>query len=364
MARGRRGPKHGDAAGKPPAPDPVETPEDVEKQIEAARKREFSPIEAMEITTEGAVIAARLSVLLKKQATLRKKLSDVGESIHTLEKDIVGLWVDKKSGQGRLDFADAPKTLAAVGEEEQAKSKAAAADVYVATYKGRRLSVTREPDGKWTARCATGANTENVGLTGEHAERTAAIEHALTMAGFDTKDDRPKWIAGRKPYEGPTRYTAKHKDRDLVAQRLEDGKWSASIGTDKIGVFDDAGAAMRFACSESKIAPNLVGLVEWEEDSVNAKGLYAKNVRTDEIEESRVEWGARVGGKACVLRQEEPGRWWARIGDVPIAQGLSLEKSKRLAEIELRKGAPEGTKIEWIRTITEDALPVKKTARS
>lgn len=332
--------KHGAKAGK--HEEPEEPEQDVTEVVEKARKRPFSPERAQEIAIGGAAIAAELALLLRKQAKHRKILAEVGEAIHTKQKDLCALWEDEKTGQQRLfdgDGKSAPKPPEIV------------ADRYEAAYKGRRLSVSKEADGKWTARCATGKNTMNEGLKGEHDERANAMEHALTMAGYDTKDPRPEWKPAKAGYVGPTLYVVHHGKKKLEAARVETGKWEAFVDDVSIGVLDDSPAAMAFLLNEVGMPQQLRGQVEWEEHTVDAKGnTYAGKVRTDGIEPMHVEWGARVGKKVAIVRQDDPGRWTARVGDVPVAMGLSLEKAKRLAEVELRKGEAADVKIEWLRT--------------
>lgn len=352
----RRGapPKHGASAGKAAEKDP--DTEDVAEAGAAARVTAgaFEPGRAQEIAVAGAAITAELSILLRKQSKHRKILAEVGEAIHTKTKDLCALWEDTKSGQQRLfdaAVADAPERNAPEPE----------ADAHEARYKGKRLSIERTDEG-WRPTVATGTDVAAVGEV-VFPGREDAMDDALRMAGFNTKDERPKWKPVKTKaigYVGPIKYWCEHGGKPLEASRTAEGAWESLVSEKVIGRFDDARAAMQFCLAEVGMQDSLRGIAQWDCTTLDAKGnMYSAPVTTDAVEPMNIEYGARVGKRACVIRQEDPGEWWARIGDVPIAQRLSLAKAKTLAERELRKGEGKDAVIEWLRTERAQARAAK-----
>lgn len=115
---------------------------------------------------------------------------------------------------------------------------------YRATYKGRRLSVTRETvriEGvdveRWIPTCATGEDVEArsaESFEGSEEGRGAAMEKALGMAGFDSADARPEWTPD--PIAEPA--APVQDDGAIYEATLEDGGTppiTASVGQAEAG---------------------------------------------------------------------------------------------------------------------------------
>lgn len=154
------------------------------------------------------------------------------------------------------------RDLPQLGEKaaEPAKADAPKAEPkrYLATYKGRRLSVTLETDPDkstgWRARCATGEDVVHEGPE-LHPERADAMGHALAMAGYAETDPRPEWTPDaveiqaeaekpkptktRRPAAGPhdgKTFRATWGERSLsVAQVVAPGPWFAYVDGQRIG---------------------------------------------------------------------------------------------------------------------------------
>lgn len=353
----RRGPpRHGATAGKPKEEPETAEPEVGDDEVETVSKlaggKKFTPEQALDIAIRGYQHAVALKILQRRQEQLRKKLATTTKSIEVHAREISALWDDAQAGQGTLEFGGEGSTPAKAPKPAKTLENASevAADRYDAAYKGRSLSVTREADGRWTARCATGEDTVHEGIKGEHEERAAAMEHALAMAGFDTKDKRPRWSAAKPP---PRAYTLVHGKKLLELVEQEGGLWRPLIdGKGLGGDFVLASEAAEFCLSESGMTASLRTSAKW----IPRNGAPP----IEDAASPLVEWRAEINGKAAVLRQDVAGKWTARVGDLPVAIDLGLEKAKRLAGVEILKGEPEGATVEWRRV--EREAPSRKAA--
>lgn len=317
----------------------------------------FSPEQAMEISVTGARLTREIALLIKREERHVKIVTKCREDRKAKIRELIQLWEDHQKGQHRLDFPDSPKDATQPADADDG-------DVWSLIHGGRRVVVKKLAEGSWAA-------TVDGRLVGDGLpDAVSAREFVLADLGVSKQLwSSMKWVAADMPDDAgadaavrgdaepfvPGFVATIATGDDLVKCRVAkgvDGKWGALVLSKlerlNLGDFPSKAKAQRECSKEvGRQLPGLdVGKIEWKEETAPPAA-----------DGPDVEYGARVGRKAAVLRQEEgPGKWTGRIGGTPIAIGQTLDDAKRLCEVELTKGKKDAT-VEWIRTETSNVTP-------
>lgn len=311
----------------------------------------FSPEQAMEISVAGARLTREIALLIKREEKHVKIVTKCREDRKAKIRELIQLWEDHQKGQQRLDFPDAPSGGAEASDVDEG-------EVWSLIHGGRRIVVKRLAEGSWAA--MVDGRLVGDGLS----DARSAQEFILADVGVAKQLwSSMKWVAAdladqEAPPSNAAAFVpgfvarAQHGDVTICCKvaKSASGDWNASVGElgalpVNAGDFPSKAKAQRACVKEIETQfPGFdVPKLEWSEESAPALADAAN-----------VEYGARVGRKAAVLRQEEgPGKWTGRIGGTPIAVGLPLEEAKRLLEAELTKGKKD-VAVEWLRTETDD----------
>lgn len=317
----------------------------------------FSPEQAMEISVAGARLTREIALLIKREEKHVKIVTKCREDRKAKIRELIQLWEDHQKGQQRLDFPDGPKDATEASEPGDFDE----GEVWSLIHAGRRIVVKRLAEGSWAA--MVDGRLVGDGLS----DARAAQEFILADIGVAKQLwSSMKWVAADLPAEDIPPSNAAAFVPGFVARvvngetticckvaKSANGDWNASVGElgalpVNAGDFPSKAKAQRACVKEiEQQFPDLaVPKLEWSEESAPAPA-----------DAPNVEYGARVGRKAAVLRQEEgPGKWTGRIGGTPIAVAQPLEEAKRLLEAELTKGKKD-VQVEWIRTETSDVTP-------
>lgn len=312
----------------------------------------FSPEQAMEISVAGARLTREIALLIKREEKHVKIVTKCREDRKAKIRELIQLWEDHQKGQQRLDFPDAPSGGAEASDVDEG-------EVWSLIHGGRRVVVKRLAEGSWAA--MVDGRLVGDGLS----DARSAQEFILADLGVAKQLwSSMKWVgADLPPEDAPPAKTSTELPPGFSATASNDGfeivcRVTKTAGGTWRGVVGERGAepviagdfptkakAQR-ACVkeiETQFPDFEVPKLEWIEDGAQTPG-----------DGPNIEYGARVGRKAAVLRQEEgPGKWTGRIGGTPLATALPLEEAKRLLEAELTKGKKD-VAVEWIRTEAED----------
>ena len=119
------------------------------------------------------------------------------------------------------------------------------------------------------------------------------------------------------------------------------GHFSATIDGNYGGEHSTLKRAQTWAAE--KVRELLGGKTKAEVPNPSWAESFAQATAAEESPEALdVEWAARVGKKAAVLRQSSPGKWCGKIGGLPYATDLPLAEARRLCVAELLTGNPAG----------------------
>ena len=259
-----------------------------------------------------------------------------------------------------LDPADTPADAVARWAAD-GDAPADEGEVWSLIHGGKRIVCKRLAEGSWAA-------LVDGRLVGDGMEDArSAKEFILADLGVAKQLwSSMKWVATDLPSEAPAPAIAGLRATfplhglaaDVVCRvwRDNDG-WHGQVGGGGSDLVSDAGvhpskAKAQRACvktAEHEYPGAEIPKLDWKDEQEDAP--------TPAGDAANVEYGARVGRKSAVLRQEEgPGKWTGRIGGTPIAVGLPLDEAKRLCEEELTKGKKD-VAVEWLRTETDNVLP-------
>lgn len=340
----------------------IEDVDDATDVEHAGKMLPFSPEQAMEISVSGARLTREIALLIKREEKHVKIVTKCREDRKAKIRELIQLWEDHQKGQQRLDFPDngGPAPADAADPEDDG-THTDDGEVWSLIHGGRRIVCKRLAEGSWAA-------LVDGRLVGDGLEDArAAKEFILADLGVSKQLwSSMKWVATDLPGDDAApaapailglraTFPIEGVGADVVARvwRENDG-WHAEIGGGGStlvapgGVHPSKAKAQR-ACvktAEHQYPGAEIPKLEWSEEQPDAEDAPA------DIDAANVEYGAKVGRKAAVLRQEEGhGKWTGRIGGTPIAVGLPLDEAKRLCEDELTKGKKDA-KVEWIRTET------------
>lgn len=316
----------------------------------------FSPEQAMEISVAGARLTREIALLIKREEKHVKIVTKCREDRKAKIRELIQLWEDHQKGQHRLDFPDAPKDATEHADADDG-------DVWSLIHGGRRVVVKKLAEGSWAA--MVDGRLVGDGLS----DAVSAREFVLADLGVAKQlwssmkwvaadlADQPAMPEGTSTALSPAFTARASNDKfDVVCRvtKTAGGTWRAVVGERGgaegviAGDFPSKAKAQRACVKEIEVQfPGFdVPKLEWTEETAPpaADGFD-------------VEYGARVGRKAALLRQEDGlGKWTGRIGGTPIAIGQPLDDAKRLCEAELTKGKKD-VAVEWIRTETTDVTP-------
>lgn len=302
---------------------------------------QFTASEAMEIAVAGDRLRREIALLIRREEKHAEIVAKCREDRKTKTQELIGLWEDKRSGQTRLDFKDGE------GKKEPLPAKDAGEGPgrFVMKHGDKKLSVTRQAPGSWTA-------SIDGRLVGDGLEdATSAMHFLLADLGVEkqlwssmvwsTEDDFLADAAGEAdPSERLTAEVLIGKETVALAVLRIGKQWFVEIaGARQGGAYHTKAAAQR-ACVKELEGGNAgedVPKIEWAKPAGDPPAF-------DPLAEI---WVAKVGRKSAEVRQDSPGKWTGRIGGSPIAIDLPLDDAKRLCAEELTKGKNDGATVDW-----------------
>ena len=327
--------------------------EDEDEVAEDGAPATFTPTRAMEIAVRGDKIRRKIAVLLRREEKHSGIVSKCREERKTLTTELIELFEEHASGQGRLEFP----------EDGDGRAKPAAApaddgeqDRFEVVHEDRRLAAVRAAPGHWVAlvdgatfgdglRTAQEAREFLMAEVGIVREAWPAVEWRVSRSSDAAAVPAPT-IAGWRATPEVVVRPEEPPSRPICRVWKSGDAFEATIaGAAVVGPFATKAKAQRAVVKalhhqfEGLEVPTLT----WEAEVAGDAG---PEVPADGLE---VRYTAKVGRKTAEVRQSVLGKWTGRIGGTPFAIDLPLHDAQALCEQELTRTKPDA-KVTWERT--------------